>query len=102
MPIASPKSAHVLARPRRSRSRDLRSTLAAAARDRAAPAAPRPAPKHPRRCSRGELPGDAAEDAVDEPARVLARVPLRKLDGLVDRDLGRHALRLELLHADPE
>ncbi len=45
---------------------------------------------------------DAAEDAVDEPRRVLGRVALREHDRLVDRDLARHRLLLELVDADAQ
>ena len=40
--------------------------------------------------------------AVDEPRGVLGRVPLREHDRLVDRDLARHRLLLELVHADAQ
>ncbi len=48
------------------------------------------------------LTGDAGEDAVDEPRRILRRVALRQYHGLVDRDLARHRLLLELVHADAQ
>ena len=52
---------------------------------------------------RAHLLGDSRENAVDVAARVLRRVPLRKLDRLVQHHCYRHAgLVHELVHRDPE
>ena len=48
------------------------------------------------------LPLDSTQDAVDEASAVLGRIPLREGDRLVDRNLGRHVARLELVHGDAQ
>src|SRR4029453_19656305 len=67
----------------------------------AAPAGPQPASATPLRSCR-LLPGDPAEDPVHEPTRLVRRVALGERHGLVDRDLDRYLVLLELLHPDPE
>src|SRR5439155_23620712 len=78
-----------------------RSTRAAPAPPRAAPADPPPCPAILRRsCSLLSL--DPSKDAVHEPPRVFGGVALRERDRLVDHDLGRHLAAIELVDRDPQ
>src|SRR5262249_10474092 len=83
----------------RSRARGRRCARAACAPIRAAPAGS----PHSRGCRRTScclLPLDTTQDAVHELCSVVGRVPLGEGNGLVDRHLGRHVVRVELVDGD--